>query len=119
MSNLISGTNPLKLIVTLKGELKIALPSVAGIYIHQSNVAHYFSHWLQDPGTNAIWYYNGKVKSWTIGHKKDIGSDLAFIYTRSISEGPDDNSNIWRCTNESKEWTRAGTNDVGIQCTVG
>merc|ERR1712008_499299 len=66
--------------------------------------------------SNAIWYNNTKPKIWIIGPKKEIGSNLAFLHTLSISEGPDDNSNIWRCFDASKEWTKVDTNDVSIQC---
>ena len=82
MSNLISG-----LIVTLKGELKIALPSLAGLYISQSNVEHDFSHWLQHPGTNAIWYYED-YRAWAIGLQDDIGSTKTLVYTFDDVAGP-------------------------------
>ena len=46
IAHLVTG-NPLKLIVKLKGEIEITLPSVAGIYIRQ-NASRDFSHWLQE-----------------------------------------------------------------------
>ena len=50
---LIAGVNPLKLIVKLKGELKEALPSVAGIYIRGPNAEY-----------NHTDYGNCKVYQW-------------------------------------------------------
>ena len=54
---LITGLNPLQLIVTLKGELKVAFSSVAGIYIRGPNAR--YETWIQEPGTNAIWHNDG------------------------------------------------------------
>ena len=70
--------SPLKLIVTLKGDLKIALSSVAGIYNRDPNAE--YANWLQVNGTNAIWYdtyYGG----WNIGLQDDLGSSKTLMYT--------------------------------------
>ena len=67
---LITGLNPLQLIVTLKGELKVAFSSVAGIYIRGPKAE--YENWLQDPGTNAIWYDRGG--NWNFGSQDDLGS---------------------------------------------
>ena len=75
------------MIVTLEGELKIALPSLAGIYVRQSNGEHNFSHWLQDPGTNAIWY-DRKLGGWNFGSQEYLGSTKTYIYTEDDVPGP-------------------------------
>ena len=92
--------NPLKLNVTLNGELKITLPSVAGIYIRQSNGEHDFLHWLQDPGTNAIWYYK-KFGYWLIGLQDYIGSTNSLLYTSENVTGPQI-ATIWKYDNATK-----------------
>ena len=72
-------------------ELKKALPSLAGIYISQSNVEHDFSHWLQDPGTNystnAIWYLED-YRAWAIGLQEDLGSAKNLVFTQDDVAGP-------------------------------
>ena len=62
--------NPLKLNVTLKGKLKVAFSSVAGTYIRGSKAE--YENWLQDPGTNAIWY--DRWGNWIFGSQDHLGS---------------------------------------------
>ena len=64
--------------VELKGEAKDAQGARAGLYILGPNEVNGKSHWLEDSGTNAIWYHkpNG---SWKIGPQDDIGSNVSGI----------------------------------------
>ena len=75
----------MKLIVTLKGELKVALPSIAGIYNRGPNAE--YENWLQVPGTNAIWY-DKKYGGWNIGLQNDLGSTKTLMYTPDEVAGP-------------------------------
>ena len=59
-------TDPSKLIVTVKGEAKDTLSSLAGIYIPE--VIDATQYWLQDPGTHIIWLKKlGAIGFWAIG----------------------------------------------------
>ena len=78
--HLITGINPWKLIVTLKGEAKVAQSSMAGIYILGHDLVNGKSHWLQDPGSNSIWY-NDKKGTWNIATQNYLGSERAYIYS--------------------------------------
>ena len=63
--------------VTINGEAKDALTGFAGIYIHDPKLVNGKSHWLQNPGSNAIWYHRsiiGRSEDWNIGSKKDLGT---------------------------------------------
>ena len=71
-------TDPLKLIVTLKGEAKKVQSSRAGIYVLGPKPVNGKSHWLQDSGTNCIWFY-GKNDGWNIGSQDYLGSARASI----------------------------------------
>ena len=82
-------TDPLKLIVTLKGEAKDIQSSRTGIYILGPDVVNGKSHWLQDTGANAIWH-DKEVETWKIGFKDDVGSSLAGIKSTDDLGGPQD-----------------------------
>ena len=77
--------NPLKLIVKLKGKLKVALSTVEGIYIHGPNTG--YENWLQEPGKNAIWY-NNEARGWLFGSKDDLGSEKTWFYSLDDAAGP-------------------------------
>ena len=66
------------LIVTINGEAKNAQVSngVPGIYVLGPNSINGKSHWLQELGSNAIWYKKGS--GWRIGPQDNIGSILSF-----------------------------------------
>ena len=74
---------------------------MTGIYIRQSNVEHDFSHWLQDPGTNAIWYYKS-YKTWAIGFQDDIGSSDTLLYTPVKKLAGPQIATIWKYDNGTK-----------------
>ena len=80
--------------VELKGEAKDAQGTRAGFYILGPNSVNGRSHWLQDSGTNAIWYHkkNGK---WKIGKQDDIGSSTAGILTSEDVAGPQE-ATTWK-----------------------
>ena len=71
-------TDPLKLIITLKGEANKAQSSRPGIYILGPKPVNGKSHWLQESGTNSIWFDN-KHGNWKIGKLENLGTDKAGI----------------------------------------
>ena len=103
------------LLVTLRNDVLAIQGRYHGTY-QLSDTVNGKPSWIMN--SHAIWYDNGKVKSWIIGEKKDIGKNLAYIYALSVSEGPDDNSNIWRYTNDNLKWVKTDLKDVSIQCTA-
>ena len=75
------------MIVTLKGEAKDAHSGMAGIYILGPNMVNGKSHWLQNPGTNAIWYTKEK-RHWHIADQVHLGNDRAWIFSSEDVAGP-------------------------------
>ena len=48
------------MIVTLKGDTKDTQSSRAGIYVLGPDLVNGKPHWLQEPGSNSIWYDDKK-----------------------------------------------------------
>ena len=91
------------MIVTLKGEAKDTQSSRAGIYVLGRDLVNSKSHWLQDPGTLAIWY-NKEVKIWAIGPQVNLGSSTANIISFDDVTGPEKATN-WQYYN--KKWIKS------------
>ena len=89
------------MVVKLKGGAKDAQSSKAGSYILGPKLVHGKSHWLQDPGKNAIWYYKDH---WNIGDRRYIGRDQALIYSREDVAGPQE-ATVWRYFN--RKWIKS------------
>ena len=71
---LITGIDALT--VTLKREAKNAksISGIPGTYVLGPNLISSKSHWLQDSGSNAIWYNeDGMLGKWIIGSQDAIG----------------------------------------------
>ena len=85
--HLITGINPWKLKVTLKGEAKVAQSSREGIYVLGPDLVNGKSHWLQDPGSNSIWY-DDKNGNWKIATENYLGSGYASIRSSDDVTGP-------------------------------
>ena len=107
----IEGTdiNPLNLVVKLKGGAKDAQSSVAGTYILGPGMVKGKSHWLQDSGTNAIWYYKG---NWNIADRLYLGSNQAWIYSPEDVAGPQE-ATTWKYYN--RKWIKS--KDIFVQGT--
>ena len=90
--------NPLNLVVKLKGGAKDAQSSRAGTYILGPKTVNEKSYWLQDPGTNAIWYYKG---DWNIANHRYLGSHQASIYSSEDVAGPQE-ATTWQYYNQRK-----------------
>ena len=70
--------------VTLKREAKNAKSSsgIPGTYVLGPNLINSKSHWLQDSGSNAIWYSNegGTSGTWIIGSQDAIGQIVGHFF---------------------------------------
>ena len=88
--------------VELKGEAKDAQGSKAGLYILGPNEVNGKSHWLQDSGTNAIWYDKANG-NWNIGDQDNIGSTVSSIYTSEDVAGPQEATN-WQYHSGGGKW---------------
>ena len=97
--------NPLNLVVKLTGGAKDAHSSKAGYYILGPDIVNGKPHWLQDPGTNAIWY-DGK-SHWIIALHWNLGTDKAWIVSPDNVAGPQE-ATKWQYYND--KWIKS--NDI-------
>ena len=88
--------------VELKGEAKDAQGTRAGFYTLGPNSVNGRSHWLQDSGTNTIWY-DKPNENWKIGDQDDISSSITGIYTPQDVAGPQE-ATTWKYLSGGK-WT--------------
>ena len=93
---LFTALNQENLIVTLNNEPKEAHGRLAGNYTLAPNMVNEKKHWLQQGGTNAIWYCKHAMHDgvWGIGpqtynNKPIIGNCFFGIYAKSDSTGPE------------------------------
>ena len=85
--------------VKLKGKVKDAQHSKQGLYSLGLNEVNGKSHWLQDSGTNAIWYHNG---DWNIGIQERIGgSKQIALCTNEDVAGPQE-ATTWKYISDDK-----------------
>ena len=71
---------------------------MAGIYVLGPDLVNGKSHWLQDPGSNAIWY-DKRFENWKIG--SNLGSSSASIISYDDVAGPQV-ATTWKYYN--KKW---------------
>ena len=83
-----------QLIVTLDGDAKLAQSHTEGIYTVASMPKNGKQYWIQDQGSNAIWYEKEK-KDWLIGRKEDLGTDICSLYSRNDTTGPEE-ATTWK-----------------------
>ena len=93
----------MKLIVTLQGEAKVVQFNSPGIYVLGPNAVNGKSHWLQDPGPNAIWFDKEK-ESWNVGNQDGIGGSVAGIASFDKVTSPQKATN-WQYSNNG--WTKS------------
>ena len=82
------------MIVTLKGEAKDAQSGREGIYILGPNLVNGKSHWLQNSGTNAIWYTK-ETRGWHITDQVHLGNERAGIFSSEDVAGPQE-ATTWK-----------------------
>ena len=97
------------MVVKLIGGAKDAQSSMAGTYILGPDKVNQRSHWLQDPGTNAIWYYKG---NWNIADHRYLGSNQAWIYSPEDVAGPQE-ATTWKYYD--RKWIKS--KDIFVQGT--
>ena len=93
----------------MKGEAKIAQNTRAGIYIIGVKAVNGKSHWLQYPGTNAIWFDKEKG-NWNVGPKDDLGGTRAGIATTDKVASPQE-ATTWQYSSNGK-WIKS--DDISV-----
>ena len=91
-----------KLIVTLDGDAKLAQSDSEGLYTLASSPVNGKEYWIQDQGSNAIWYDNEDPKNWVLGPKKNLGSGIFNLYSTNDTTGPEE-ARTWNY-NRNGEW---------------
>ena len=99
----------MNLVVKLKGGAKDAHASKAGNYILGPSMINGKSHWLQDPGMNAIWY--GK-SHWNIADQEYLGTDKAWIVSSEDVAGPQE---VTKWQYYDKKWIKS--KDIFVKVT--
>ena len=101
----------------MKDEAKDAPGSRSGegIYIRGPNEVNGKYYWIQEGGSNALWYVASK-NSWLIGNKEQLGKYAGFIYSSDGSAGPLE-ANTWKYYNGDK-WID-GSNIITISSNEG
>ena len=85
------------------GNLTVTLDGVAKL----ANIEGHYSlngkqYWIQDQGSNAIWY-DKKLKKWRIGDKKHNGTSTSSLYSTNDASGPE-NVTAWKYWNDYGGW---------------
>ena len=93
------------------GDAKTSHGSKEGTYQKGGHIVHKKPHWLQDDGSNAIWYYPDWNR-WMIGHQSDLSTSMRGIQSNdgSGSVGPLQANNWWYYNGYNGNWIK--TNDV-------
>ena len=83
----------------MKDAAKDAQGSRKGIYILGPNKVNGKHHWIQEGGSNALWYVPSGL--WMIGPKVNLGEDMGGIYSSDGSAGPLE-ANTWEYVSDDK-----------------
>ena len=89
--------------ITLKGAAKEAHSSRAGIYILHPDDVNGKEHWVQQGGSNALWY-DKTLQNWKIGKKDNLGSSTGGI--KSDDSITPLETTIWKYT-KNDTWIEA------------
>ena len=85
------------LTVTLDGGAKLAHSNREGHYILNGK-----QYWIQDQGSNAIWF-DKKFKKWRIGDVKHNGTSTSSLYSTNLALVPE-NVTAWKYWNDDGGW---------------
>ena len=77
------------MIVTINGAAKDAQRTRAGIYVLGPTLVNDKPHWLQNQGSNAIWY-NKRHGGWNIGNQAKLGGLRLYYKPQAKLYSPDD-----------------------------
>ena len=104
------------MIVTLKGEANnYWTTGSAGIYVLGPYLVNDRPHWLQDPGSKAIWY-SEDAKTWAIGLQNDLGGFLFSINSLDEVAGPLE-ATTWKYY-DGKKWVST-SDDIMVDTFTG
>ena len=101
---------PKKLFVTLKNEVKDKWSTSEGIYNLAATLENGKSHWLQEGGTDAIWY-NDINKRWMLGGTLD-GTKAKMFTRKGAAETRDPQEATWMYKAKNSSWIP--TNDIQV-----
>jgi hypothetical protein len=90
------------LIVTLDGNAKLAHSIREGHYILTSIPVNGKQCWIQEQGSNAIWY-DKKFRNWKIGGKKHNGTSTSSLYSTNDALRPEE-ATTWEYWNDDGGW---------------
>ena len=85
------------LTVTLDGGAKLAHSNREGHYILNGK-----QYWIQDQGSNAIWF-DKNSKKWRIGDVKHNGTSTSSLYSTNLALVPE-NVTAWKYWNDDGGW---------------
>ena len=90
------------LTVTLDGGAKLAHSNREGHYILTSFPVNGKQCWIQEQGSNAIWY-DKKFRNWKMGDKKHNGTSTCSLLSTSDALGPE-KATTWEYWNDDGGW---------------
>ena len=90
------------LTITLEGGAKLAHSNRQGLYTLTSVLVNGKQYWVQDQGSNAIWY-DKEFKKWRIGDKQHNGTSTSSLYSINDALGPE-KATTWNYWNENGGW---------------
>ena len=75
--------------VKLDGDAKLAQIGKEGYYTLNSILVNGRRNWIQNQGSNAIWYDNLN-KTWNIGAKQNLGTSSWSLYSTNDTDRPEE-----------------------------
>ena len=88
--------------VTLEGGAKSTHSNRQGLYTLTSILVNGKQYWIQDQGSNAIWY-DKKFKKWRIGDKQHNGTSTSSLHSTDDALVPE-KATAWNYWNEDGGW---------------
>jgi hypothetical protein len=90
------------LIVAFDGDAKLAQGNKEGLYTLTSYLVNGKQTWINDQGSNAIWY--DKVhKNWRIGPKENLGASTCSLYSTNDAKIPE-KATTWKYVDNDGKW---------------
>ena len=102
---------PKQLSVKLEGEVLVKQTDCVGVYNISHNLVNEKSYWVQETGTNALWY-DPKYQNWKIGWSSRLGGSTAKLLTQqNTASDPPHIALPWKYMKNGK-WI--GTEDIVV-----
>ena len=96
---------PRTITISLKGGAKDAQESCAGTYILGPNQVRGKPHWLQEGGSNALWYKEWHGTKWNVG-PEEVNGNIGVLYSPDDSVSPTKATN-WEYWSSGKKFIAA------------